>query len=363
VRILVAAAFQGMSPLAHAINTIKMAQGFARLGHEVTLLCCRGPRGNPSTEAFFHHYGVAEPIRLMRVPQYAGLHFKFALIALPHILLLRPDLIYSRNYILPWLTSKIGYPTIGESHAHPTNRTKPFQRYVSATHQKMFRAWITISPYLAEQYYAMNVPRGKIKVLPDAVDLELFSRTHKLPPSPYPSDVDNVVYSGHLYDYKGIPTILEAARMLPDINFHMVGGLADDIERQQIKSATMGLDNVVFHGSVAHTAVPNYLWHASILLLPPSALHPSSNWTSPVKLGEYLASGVPIVATRIPALEQLVTDREVDFVAPDNPEELAESIQNTLSKPQAAKNRVAAALAKAETLSYTHRADQILKLI
>ena len=41
MKILVASAFEASSQWAHAINTVKMAQGFARLGHAVTLVCRR----------------------------------------------------------------------------------------------------------------------------------------------------------------------------------------------------------------------------------------------------------------------------------------------------------------------------------
>ena len=40
----------------------------------------------------------------------------------------------------------------------------------------------------------------------------------------------------------------------------------------------------------------------------------SSAWTSPLKLAEYLASGSPVVATRIPALLDWITDTEVELV-------------------------------------------------
>ena len=51
MRVLVASAFEAASQFAHAINTVKMAQGFARLGHQVTLVCRWPPGGKvPSAE-------------------------------------------------------------------------------------------------------------------------------------------------------------------------------------------------------------------------------------------------------------------------------------------------------------------------
>jgi glycosyltransferase involved in cell wall biosynthesis len=367
MRILVAGAFEALSLWASAINTVKMAQGFARLGHEVTIVCRQSPGGKVPPEKLAHIYGVTEPLRWIQVPWKVlscpvGLHWRFALLALPSALWIRPDLVFARNYIFPWLSSKWGIVTVAESHTNPDNNAASFLRLVDATRHRAFRLWVTISQRLADGYHSLGVPREKLIVLPDAVDLELFQRPTQLPPDPYPDGAPIVAYTGHYFeDYKGIPTILKAAALLPEVQFHLVGGQPQEVARQQARIQEMGLSNVTLHGLKPHAEVPPFLWHADVLLMPPSAEHPSATWTSPVKLGEYLASGTPVVATAIPALRDWLTDEEVAFVSPDDAEALASGIRALLDDPALARSLAAAGMSKAPSLSYSRRAETILR--
>jgi len=368
VKILVAGAFEASSQWAHAINTVKMAQGFARLGHAVTLVCRRPTAGAVPEDSLNANYGLKEPMRWVQLPRRVlghslGENWSFAAQALRSLASLRPDLVYARNYTLPWLSSRLGIVTAAESHAHPGNKSKPFRRLVRASGHSAFRLWVTISRHLADHYATLGVSPEKLAVLPDAVDLQRFRRPAQRPPSPYPPGAPAVVYVGHLYDYKGIPTILAAAEHLPQLAFHLVGGWPDDIARQQRRVRERGLGNVTVHGAVPHAEVPRYLWHADVLLLPPSAHHPSAVWTSPMKLGEYLASGSPVVASAIPALRDLVTDAEVRFVAPDDGASLAEGVSRVLESPGDASRLTRAGTRRADELSYVKRAQQVLERV
>lgn len=366
MRILVASGFEAESLRAHAINTTKMAQGFARLGHEVKVISRQSSNGKVSHQALAETYGLTEHMRWSQLPTnilgcQVDQHWTFTLLGLPIALAFRPDLVFSRNYVFPWIMSRFGIATVAESHAQPDNHTAPFKRLVEATRHKKFRLWVTISQILAEHYHSLGVPRQKLMVLPDAVDLQLFQRPRQLPPSPYPNSRPNVVYAGQLFDYKGIPTVLEAAARLPGLCFHLVGGTEEDIARHQLLARDLGLKNLTFHGLKPHSAVPPFLWHADILLLPPSRHHPSSTWTSPVKLGEYLASGTPVVATDIPALRDWLTDQQAEFVRPDDAEKLAEGIERLLADKPRAESLRSAGPEKARELSYERRAEAILR--
>jgi glycosyltransferase involved in cell wall biosynthesis len=369
MHILVAGAFEASSHWAHAINTVKMAQGFARLGHKVTIVCRQSPGGKVPPEKLAQMYGLTEPLRWVQLPwKVLGypvyIHWRFALLALPIAIWMRPDLVFARSYIFPWLSSKCGIATVAESHTGPDNNTAPFLRLVDATRHRAFRLWVTISQRLADHYHSLGVPMEKLIVLPDAFDLDLFQRPARLPPRPYPGGAPVVAYTGHYYeDYKGIPTVLEAAALLPEVQFHLVGGQPQEVARHQARIQEMGLGNVTLHGLKPHSEVPPFLWHADVLLMPPSARHPSAAWTSPVKLGEYLASGTPIVATAIPALRDWLTDEEVEFVAADNAEAMAAGIRHLLDNRARAEALSQAGIRKARELSYERRTEAILKRV
>jgi len=342
-----------------------MAEGFAQNGHRVKIVCYRNSQQKYSQDDLNQFYGVSS-VEWQMIPQIPTRyntprqHHGFAIVALPFLLLDRPDLVYARNYVLPSWTSRVGIATACESHAHTDNISKPFLNMLKATHHPMFRSLITISPVLKDYYVSMGAIDEKISILATGVNIDHFIAPSHLPPTPYNGSGPHIVYTGHLYDYKGIPTILEAAKQLPHLQFHLIGGLDDDIARQRGEAQALTLTNVHFHGMKSQNDLPQYLWHGDVLLLPPSANHPSAEWTSPVKLGEYLASGKPIVATEISALQYWLDD-EVHFVAPDDGQALADGIRHVLDNQEHFQKQRNRRVNKAKEFAYRKRAQSIVE--
>ena len=366
MNILVAAAFPADSMFANAVNTIKIADGFAKLGHDVTVVC-RQPKTLPITDQILRErFHLSERLSFVRVPARRiflpiSIHEAFARQVLHIARQVAPDFAYCRNYIAPVRIAQLGVPTVAESHAHVGNTSRPLLKMIKALGQnERFRSLVTIGPVLKDNFTALGAPAHKVHVLPDAVDLELFTR-----PVGYIRPDRNrplVVYAGHLYDYKGIPTILEAAAMAPEWDFRLVGGHDRDIERIDRIAKARRLENVTLTGLIAYSLVPEHLWAADVLLLPPSNNHPSAQWTSPVKLGEYLASGSPVVATAIPALKYWLQKDEVHFVQPDDPKVLVDGVRAVLSYPQETSEMITRAYALARRISYQERCNRILEV-
>lgn len=366
MKIVVVTALNAGSLQAHALNTVNTAHAFAKLGHDVTIVCYQHNTQKLTTPDLNLIYNIKVDMQWVRIPYKkiwrfdTGPHWVFAIMTFPIILGLKPDLIFARNYVVPWLTANWGIPTMAESHAHVGHNTMSFRRFINGTKSKHFLKLVTISPILAEYYRKLGAPKEKLLILPTGVNLQRFFRPKILPISPYNTS-KNIVYAGHLYDYKGIPTILEAAKILPTFQFHLVGGTQADIERHQVKAKTMGIQNVIFHGLKSQHELPSFLWHADLLLLPPSQHHPSARWTSPVKLGEYLASGTPIIATAIDALRYWLKD-EVIFVEPDNALELSRAIEQTYQMPTESKHAlIERGYSKAREFQYETRLKHLLR--
>jgi glycosyltransferase involved in cell wall biosynthesis len=363
LRVLVAIPARLDSIAANAVNTFKMADGFARIGHE-TFLVCSVPndarftvddlraRMSLSPDLSIVPTPVVGPdLRMLRDQMFARQVDRAA----AH---LAPAFTYSRAFKAPVELAAKGIPGVAE--VHKISRRARFRRLAkTATESSALRALVTIAPDLNAYLMKLGVPAAKILMLQTGVDLGLFRRPASLPWQP-PKSPPEVVYAGHLFDYKGIPDILDAARLMPEVRFTLVGGLPADIERHARTVASRKLDNVRLAGPRPHAELPALLWNADVLLLPPSAHHVSATVTSPVKLGEYLASGTPIVATTIPALQRLLSDREASMVAPDNGEALAAGIRRVLGDSAYAKGLSLAAMERAAGIGYTTRARAIL---
>lgn len=366
MRIMVISGLGAGSQLAHAINTVKMAQGFARLGHDVTLVCQRDGDRRRRERELREIYGLTTDLRWIVLRDRlggrpVGQHWKFAALALPHVVKGRPEFVFTRSYWVPRMTSRLGVPTAAETHAFAGSEAPEFLGMLNAVRRPSFRCLVTISPVLAEYYASRGAPSGKILVLPDAVDVEAFRPPREPGASPYEGPGPHIVYSGHLYDYKGIPTLLEAAQQAPDLQFHFVGGTEEDLQRQREAAERGSLRNVTFHGMKRQCDLPPFLWHADVLVLPPSGAHPSAAWTSPVKLGEYLISGRPVVMSDIPALKASVPAECAEYFEADRAGNLVDALRRVLHSPERRAQLVLAGGRLAETLSYESRARKILE--
>jgi glycosyltransferase involved in cell wall biosynthesis len=87
-------------------------------------------------------------------------------------------------------------------------------------------------------------------------------------------------------------------------------------------------------------------------------------YTSPLKLFEYMAAGVPVVASDLPALREVLRDGEnAVLVAPDDPGALAQGIRRVLEDKPLADRLAAQARRDAQAHTWTARAQAILEFI
>jgi glycosyltransferase involved in cell wall biosynthesis len=318
-------------------------------------------------------YGVSRRLRVVRLPVHARLRGecfshdaspRFDAAALWYARWRRPDLVYSRSVGAGERCAANGLPTVLESHipaAHPE-----FPRLREAAAHPALRLLVTVTPALREEWIAAGMPAAKIGVWPDAVDLERFEQAP--PPAAaraalgLPREGALVVYCGHFYDEKGVPTLVDAARRLPKATLQLVGGWPADIER--MRERAHGCESLRFAGFVANARVPLHLAAADALVLPNSARFPQARTTSPLKLFEYMAARRPIVATRIPALAGwLRHDENAWLVAPDSPEALAEGLERVLASPALGARLAEQAWRDVQRCTWRRRAAEILAAV
>jgi glycosyltransferase involved in cell wall biosynthesis len=140
-----------------------------------------------------------------------------------------------------------------------------------------------------------------------------------------------VVYLGNLYRWKGVYVLADAARFLPDeYTIYFVGGSPETLAPFRTYVDASGIeDRLVIVGHVPPAAVAEQLSRADVVVLPNSRVDRIGNeFTSPLKLFEYMASGRPIVASDVPAVREILTHgRNAYLVDPDDPAALAEGIR------------------------------------
>ncbi|TSC67968.1 MAG: group 1 glycosyl transferase [Parcubacteria group bacterium Gr01-1014_72] len=177
-----------------------------------------------------------------------------------------------------------------------------------------------------------SLPSEKITVAPNGIDERMYE---ELPTKEAARDALGIprgsklaLYVGRLYDWKGTEILAEAARLTPDVTIGFLGATEEEYEKVTGEHAPR---NLRFFGSVSHGEVPKWLAAADLLLVLGTKQNEYSyRYTSPMKLFEYLPLGRPIVAARTPAIESVVSEKEVFFYEPDNVTDLSHVITKAL---------------------------------
>jgi len=285
------------------------------------------------------------------------------------------DIFYTRDeYLLPIL-QKFSNRVIWEAHTLPKN-TKHYLKYWQKCHKI-----IAITQGLKDELVALGLTADKILVAPDGVK---FSSPFSVIPAKaeipalreklnLPLDKKIVMYTGHLYSWKGVDTLLELAKTYSQKSNHQspitnhqslfvfLGGTEYDIKN--FKQKANGLNNVLIFGHKPPQEIPEYLQAADVLVLPNSAKNEKANWTSPLKMFEYMASGVPIVASDLPVIREILNENNAILVEPDNAESLAKGIIKVLNEPENSAKLAKQAFEDVQKYSWTKRAEKIIKFI
>ncbi len=370
--------FHGRFPSnkAASLFAAKSAEAFAEQGLDVELVVSRRlgrETGNP-----YGYYKVKDIFRIVYLPvldlpsanwmnsvRFALSSLSFSLFCYWYLLRHagKEDVIYS-NESLPLLFASFSFPrTFYEMHDFPAKGKGLFGFFIRRMRWVLIHNdWKADSAKKAFALEEENIFRE-----PNAVQMEDFdislSKEEAREKLSLSHDKKIVVYTGHLYAWKGVDTLARAAHELSDQYLVVfVGGTPEDVKK--LRDAHTDVDNLLITGWKPHAEIPLWQKAADVLVLPNTAKENISKYyTSPMKLFEYMASGVPIVASRLPSIEEIVTDGEVFFVPPDDASALAQKIQEACRDTERAEIKASAAYRAVTEHTWQKRAARIISFI
>jgi glycosyltransferase involved in cell wall biosynthesis len=178
-----------------------------------------------------------------------------------------------------------------------------------------------VSDYLHARIEAHGI-KARFHVVPNAVDTDLFTpRSGTLPGGPA-----RLIAVAALKPAKGLPQLIAAVRGLAPRQFGLDlvgdGPHRADYERL-VQDAGLG-ERVVFHGYQPKPAVASLMQSADFLVLP------SLGENLPVAVLEAMACGLPVLATRVGGVPELVDERTGMLVEPGSAEALRAGIDHML---------------------------------
>jgi glycosyltransferase involved in cell wall biosynthesis len=149
-----------------------------------------------------------------------------------------------------------------------------------------------------------------------------------------------ILYSGNFEPYQGVELLLEATPHVPGAQFLLMGGRLPEIERLRARAGEIGTGSrVFFSGTRPPSELPVFLSLADVLCSPRV-----KGENTPFKIYSYLASGKPIVATRIPTHTQLLDD-SLAFLVEPSAEGIASGLRRALAESAEARSRAESGLA------------------
>jgi len=217
------------------------------------------------------------------------------------------------------------------------------RRFISVLYARIERLCLRLvdEVILAEEAYAKLYETWKsVTVIRNYPLLDYASRHCGKPSASTPHGI-RAIYVGGISKHRGILELIEAWRLLKgrvgsDVTLHVVGKISEDL-RVASTIQRYGLDDMVsFLGPVQHREVYSLLAKSDVGV---AILHPIPNYLEslPTKLYEYMAAGLPVIASNFPLWKEIVEGNGCGLtVDPLDPEEIARAIEYLLAYPEEA---------------------------
>jgi phosphatidyl-myo-inositol alpha-mannosyltransferase len=263
---------------------------------------------------------------------------------------LLPDIVHVHEPLTPstsmWATLEARAPVVATFHSG-ASRSRLFDMAAPALRRVARRLTTRIAVSEAAAAFVARRIGGSFEIVPNGVDVSRFSDAA-------PADLGpgtKLLFLGRLDARKGFPVALDAFARLaasrPDLRLIVVG---DGPDRRAVQTLPQDIKNRVrLLGAIPNVDIPPYL-AACDLYLGTSMGGESFG----VVLVEAMATGLPVVASRIPGYSEVVRDDlEAVLVPPGDPAALASAAARVLEDPALADRLRAAGLERARTYDWS----------
>jgi len=180
--------------------------------------------------------------------------------------------------------------------------------------------------------------RDKVMVIHCGVDTQVFEPRSGPTPHERRSGPFTIFCIGTLHEVKGQTYLIEACRLLSrrgiDFACHFIGDGPDLAAlRKQVEAAGL-VEQTHFHGRLTRAEIVDLLREADVVATPSVPTSNGRREGLPVVLMEAMGSGVPVVASNLSGIPELVIDGQTGLlVAPGDAEGLAKALEHLYRHP------------------------------
>lgn len=304
------------------VHLEEMVHALRQLGHELELV---GPR-HVETEQFGADAGVVALLKKwMPGAGYEILEFAYALADYRRLATairrFKPDVIYERyNLYFPsgiWAKRRFGLPLLLEVNAPLFEERSRFDGIALpglASWSENF-AWrnadlvLPVTQVLAERVKAAGVDAERIRVIPNGINRDAFSHLPSAEESKRKFGLEGrtvLGFVGFMREWHGLDRVLTFMAQAPQSESLHALFIGDGPARPGLEklAAELGLqEQVTITGVMPRDEVPQALAAFDVALQPAVV-----DYASPLKLFEYLALGLPIIAPDSPNIREILDD-------------------------------------------------------
>ncbi len=359
---------------AHAWQIMRMCQAFANNENDVTLYVPN--RKTDSNEDPFVYYNLKPNFTIKRIPvidlfpikwmprkmAYWVNTLSFTIGLLFNLGKLKKGIVYSRDPFSTFAIGRFVPDWCYEVHDAPKKTLLNKLMFGGVKYVVATNTWKR--DQLSETF---GLEKAAMTIAHHGVDTQVFEelpeKTLAYRETGLSPEYKYVVYTGHLFEWKGVYALARASRFLnQNIRVILVGGTPEDVEKMQDFIDREQLDRVQLTGFKQRADMLHYVACADMFVIPTSGKFQIGMYeSSPLKLFEYMATGKPIVATDLPAIRDIVDESMVEFSEPDKASQLAQTIMETLANPSEQKIQTAQSYVKRKT--WETRAQQLTNWI
>jgi glycosyltransferase involved in cell wall biosynthesis len=307
------------SKIANSIQVMKMCEAFAMNGNDVELYA---KKSKFKCEDVYDFYGIKDKFKIIwqSQPKLRGIGLLiYAYKVYKHILKGElPDLFYGRSLHTLFFASRQKIPMIYEAHSLPKNILEQYL-LKKITSNVSFKKLVVTSDALKMAYKKLCpwFDDNMIQVVRNGAD-EPKLNLQMTDNNPAPGYRYKVGYVGHLYPGKGMELIRQLAGLLPQVEFHIVGGRLGQVAYWK---RIIDLENIIFHGYIQNNQLHNFYSSFDILIAPyknqkihKEGIGTVDKWASPLKIIEYMSYRKPIVASDLPMVREIIKDGQTGLL-------------------------------------------------
>jgi len=256
-----------------------------------------------------------------------------------HVILNKYDFIYTRDFSFLYFVSLLPKTLrpktkiIFETHKvyHLSSKKVSFEQEKKALSVADFTISITdgIKQDLKDKFQIKN-----IKTLPDGVNLDFFQKIEAEKDLKQKYGIKEnekiVIYTWSFKDWKWVDTLIHSAKFVQhdNVKILIVGGKDKEIaEKQKMAKRLWISDKIIFQWFLPQREIVKLLKISNIWVIPNNKTLIWEKYTSPLKVFEYMACWLPIIASNLPSMKEVLKQNQnALFFESENPQELAHKI-------------------------------------